>query len=259
MKTFRFFFLAAAAVATAVIGAPGCSSDDSSGGTPDSGADVKTDTKKEAAPPITCEAHQISDYAAPTNLHKTVKQNVCEDGWTDEFYAACFDEDSTQEGCTAWTDAHPDCTACIVTPNASQATWGALYVMDGQLYINVIGCVAAAGGEAGATCEKNSQIWEDCAGKVCSEEWCPDTTDPDFQTCLDDAANGTCKTWAEPYNTCVTDAQTNSATSFCFKAGGSNGDPNALKQIFRTICGGAPLAEVDAGTEAGTDEDSGTN
>jgi len=171
---------------------------------------------------------------AKTNL------GSCTTGMISEYFAKCmkYNEAPCTEFGASSDAAKAKCEGCLWS-KGSDTNWSAFvtYSKDWAL-VNAPGCVELLGGENAADCAVAISDSEQCLHEACKGCGKPGTPD---QKCLQAAAAGVCKIYAEKVNSKCTGF----GSSYCLK-----GDIPSAEKVAAAFCG---PAVSDGGTDAGGD------
>lgn len=135
-------------------------------------------------------------------------QKVCQSGDYQALFDNCFGPMATAQSCQTWTQAHQQCSSCIMS-SQNDPTWGVIVEGNGVARINVAGCLKLVGETACSTAYANQQQCDDAG---CWAQ-CPVTDQQSFQQyqqCITKVNAGACKQYADGAGiACAPDAAPN--------------------------------------------------
>ncbi len=155
----------------------------------------------------------LTGFTVPAYVHAAQHQYFCTDPIIDQsFAAACEGDASTYTSCTTFpaTDEDggltPECQACLISPENSDAGYAATVLSNGVPLQNVAGCIELADpSDAGLSCAMAIQAVSACTEFACKSS-CPVSDGPSaaaYLTCVSAAAAGVCHSYVLVAQGCI--------------------------------------------------------
>lgn len=202
----------AVSLVLAAIVAACSSSSDTSSGTPsptnEAGAADDVAAKRDAPPLVDansgggCAPADVASFKPPTWIPPApFGQAKCTDAQMQAILACNLDENADQATCDKLLadPANTECNDCLITDASKATALGPLYIDGNYIDVNVAGCVANIDGDPSANgCGAKYQAEMTCEDQACADN-CSGTGDAayqDYQSCLQQAAAGGCKSFA---------------------------------------------------------------